>query len=247
LRPSPDAPLGGTGKGVAVAGEADDEDRRVAGFAQIHPAEFHSAAGVGDWRVLYWGAHAFYRTNSFAEAAQFVAAIADAAASVKHDPDVDVRPEGVTIRTCSRRDGALSRQDAELAAAVSEAAHRMGLQSDPAALQVVGIAVAQDAGVDTRPFWEAAFGYRRVGDVDLVDPLRRGPHLWFHDLTDPRPGRGRTHIDVSVPAQEAEKRVRAAVSAGGRIVDDSRAPRWWTIASPENHGVDIAGWTDFEV
>jgi len=79
-----------------------------------------------------------------------------------------------------------------------------------------------------------------------VDPLRRGPHLWFHGLTEPRPGRGRTHIDLSVPAQEAEKRVQAAVSAGGRIVDDSQAPKWWTIASPENRGVDIAGWADFE-
>lgn len=24
------------------------------------------------------------------------------------------------------------------------------------------------------------------------------------------------------------------------------APEWWTLASPENHGVDIAAWPDFE-
>jgi 4a-hydroxytetrahydrobiopterin dehydratase len=23
-------------------------------------------------------------------------------------------------------------------------------------------------------------------------------------------------------------------------------PHWWTLASPENHGVDIAAWPDFE-
>lgn len=101
-------------------------------------------------------------------------------------------------------------------------------------------------GVDTRPFWEAVVGYDRVGEEDLIDPLRRGPHLWFHPLTPPRPGRGRTHIDVSVPADEASRRVRAAIAAGGRIVDDSHAPQWWTIASPDNHGVDIAGWADGE-
>ena len=61
----------------------------------------------------------------------------------------------------------------------------------------------------------------------------------------PAPGRGRTDIDVSVPADQAEKRVQAAVAAGGRIVD-SRAPKWWTLASPDNHGVDIAGWADTE-
>lgn len=213
---------------------------------QLLPVDFHASPGVKHWRVLFWGAHAFYRTRSFAEAAEFVAAIAEAAAVVGHDPDVDVRPEGVTIRSFSRIDGALSRKDAELAAAISVEAQRLGLEADPSALQVVGIAVAQDAGVDTRPFWEAAFGYRRVGDEDLADPLRRGPHLWFHQLRAPKSGRGRTHIDVSVPADQAEKRVQAAVAAGGRIVDGSRAPAWWTIASPDNHGVDIAGWADTE-
>ncbi len=215
-------------------------------FEQLLPKEFHATAGVEDWRVLFWGAQAFYRTSSFAQAAEFFGAISVAAATVGHEPDVDVRPEGVVIRSCSRADGALSRRDADLAVAVSAAARSMGLVADPSMLMVVGIAVAQDAGVDTRPFWEAAFGYRRVGDEDLVDPLRRGPHLWFHELTPARPGRGRTHIDVSVPADQAEGRVRAAVAAGGRIADEDIAPESWTIASPENHGVDIAGWADLE-
>lgn len=228
----------------------DDEDTSTrdatAGFEQLHPKDFHATPGVADWRVLFWGAHAFYRTGSFAHAADFVSAIAAAASAVGHEPDVDVRPEGVTIRSFSRTDGALSRKDADLAAAISAAAHRLGLEPDPSMLQVVGIAVAQDADADTRPFWEAAFGYTRVGDEDLIDPVRRGPHLWFHELTPPRPGRGRTHIDVSVPAEQAEKRVQAALAAGGRIVDDNASMRSWTIASPENHKIDIAGWADLE-
>jgi len=208
-------------------------------FEQLFPKEFHASPGVEDWRVLFWGAHVFYRTPSFDQAAEFVSAIAGAARTVGHDPDVDVRPEGVTVRTCSRPDGALAAQ-------VSAAAHRMRLESDPTALVVVGIAVAQDAGVDTRPFWEAAFGYQPNGDVDLTDPIRRGPHLMFHELHDPRAGRGRTHIDVSVPAEEAEKRVQAAVAAGGRIVKAYEDQRTWILASPDNHGVDIAGWADLE-
>ena len=215
-------------------------------FEQLVPKAFHASPGVEDWRVLFWGAHVFYRTSSFDQAAEFMSAIADAARTVGHAPDVDVRPEGVTVRTCSRPDGALSRADADLAARVSVAAHRMGLESDPSALVVVGIAVAQDAGLDTRPFWEAAFGYRRSGDTDLTDPIRRGPHLMFHELDDPRPGRGRTHIDVSVPAEEADKRVQAAVAAGGRIVKAYEDQHTWILASPDNHGVDIAGWADLE-
>ena len=54
------------------------------------------------------------------------------------------------------------------------------------------------------------------------------------------------HIDVSVPADQAEARVAAALKAGGRLADGTHAPHWWTLASPENHGVDIAAWPDFE-
>jgi 4a-hydroxytetrahydrobiopterin dehydratase len=208
--------------------------------------KFHEASGVEDWRVLYWGAYAYYRIDSFAEGARFVAAIAEAAASVDHDPDVDLRPDGVTVRVFSRRDGALSPIDADLAARISVAAHALGLEPDPTNLQMVGIAVAQHEDADTRPFWAAAFGYEDLDDQDAIDPNRRGPHLWFHKLKPSKPGRGRIHIDVSVPAEVARKRVDAALAAGGRMADDSHAPEWWTLASPENHGVDIAGWPDEE-
>ena len=208
---------------------------------------FHAAAGVDDWRVLFSGAHAFYRVGSFAEAARFMAAIADAAEGVRHFPDVDVRPEGVTVRTVSGDYGALSERDIELARRISAAARQLGLEPDPAQVQVVAIAVAQDAGTDVGPFWAAALGYRALGpNEDVVDRHRRNPHVSFQNLRPPRPGRGRTHIDVSVPADQAEARVAAALEAGGRLADGSHAPHWWTLASPENHKVDIAAWPDFE-
>jgi 4a-hydroxytetrahydrobiopterin dehydratase len=49
-----------------------------------------------------------------------------------------------------------------------------------------------------------------------------------------------------VPADQAEARVTAALEAGGRLADGTHAPQWWTLASLENHGVDIAAWPDFE-
>ena len=207
---------------------------------------FHEAKGVADWRVLYWGAYAYYHAGSFAQGASFVTAIAKVADALGHFPDVDLRPEGVTVRTFSRDDGALSERDIELARRISVAARELGLEPDPSQVQVVGIAVAQDASVDVRPFWAAAFGYKYLGAEDAVDPHRRNPHLWFHELRPPKPGRGRVHLDVSVPADEAEARVAAALAAGGRIADDSHVPEWWTLASPDNHGVDIAAWPDFE-
>jgi len=213
---------------------------------RITARAFHDAGGVDDWRVLYWGAYAYYRVGSFAEGARFVAAIAERADAAGHFPDVDLRPDGVTIRTFTRGDGGLSDRDVELARQISAAARTFGLESDPSELQVVGIAVAQDASADVRPFWSAALGYDDLGEVDSVDRHRRNPNLSFQTLKKPRPGRGRLHIDVSVPADQAEGRVAAALAAGGRLADDSHVPQWWTLASPDNHGVDIAAWPDVE-
>jgi 4a-hydroxytetrahydrobiopterin dehydratase len=208
---------------------------------------FHEAEGVEDWRVLFSGAHAWFRVGSFAEAARFVAGIAEVAERVGQFPDVDVRPEGVTVRTASGEYGALSRRDVELARGISAEARKLGIEPDPSQVQVVGIAAAQDAGSDVGPFWAAVLGYRSLGPgEDVVDRNRRNPYVSFQPIRPPKPGRGRTHIDVSVPADQAEARVAAALEAGGRLVDGAHAPNWWTLASPENHKVDIAAWPDFE-
>jgi 4a-hydroxytetrahydrobiopterin dehydratase len=208
---------------------------------------FHEAVGGDDWRVLFSGAHAYFSVGSFGEAARFVAAIAAAAESVGHVPDVDVRPEGVTVRTASGEYGALSRRDVDLARAISAEARKLSLEADPSQVQVVAIAVAQPEGTDVGPFWAAVLGYRHLGpQEDAVDRHRRNPHVSFQRLRPPRPGRGRTHIDVSVPADQAEARVAAALEAGGRLVDETHAPDWWTLASPENHKVDIAAWPDYD-
>src|SRR6187551_2708985 len=92
---------------------------------------FHDADGVEDWRVLFSGAHAYFPVGSFAEAARLLAAIAEVAEDVGHFPDVDVRPEGVTVRTASGEYGALSRRDVELARQISAEARTLHLEADP--------------------------------------------------------------------------------------------------------------------
>ena len=43
-----------------------------------------------------------------------------------------------------------------------------------------------------------------------------------------------------MPADQAQARVAAVVAAGGRIVRDTEAPAWWTLADPEGNELDIA-------
>ncbi|NYE18998.1 VOC family protein [Microbacterium immunditiarum] len=214
------------------------------GSGLITGAEFLSAPGVSDWRGTGTGPQVVYRADSIADAARLVPAIVDAAERFGVLPDVDLRPEGIVVRVPYRDPEGLPAAAPQFAAAVSRAAAELPLTPDSSRVQSVGIYVAQHSQTDARPFFVAALGYEDFGDTDAVDPLRCGPQLAFNPISGDASGRGRTHFDVYVPADQARARVDAALAAGGRLVDDSRAPLWWSLASPDNHGVDIAAHPD---
>ena len=216
----------------------------TSGTECISAAEFHRAPGVSDWRVTSTGPQAVFTANSLSSAASLTAPIVAAAERFGILPDIDVRPEGVVVRIPYRSPEGIPAAAPEFAASVSRAAAELLLTPDPSLAQSIGIYVAQHSEVDVRPFFTAALGYEAFGDTDAVDPLRCGPQLAFNPITGDSPARGRTHFDVFVPADQARARVDAALAAGGRLADDSHAPDWWSLASPDNHGVDIASWTD---
>lgn len=211
---------------------------------RITAQEFYASHGVGDWRLIWGGgwACAHFRTGSFAAGVAFVQAIGELAAAAGHYPDVDLRPDGVSVRMFTVRPGGVSARDADLARQISDAARAQGLASDPSLVQFVQIAIDALDIATVRPFWHAVLGYAEVGDEDLVDDLRRGPTLWFQEMDGPRPQRNRIHVDLFVPRDHAEARVAAGVAAGGRIVNDLNAPEYWTLADPEGNEVDIAPW-----
>jgi 4a-hydroxytetrahydrobiopterin dehydratase len=210
--------------------------------ARITAAQFHEHDGVDDWRVLFGGAHAHFRTGSFATGVTLLDAIGELADAANHHPDVDLRYGGVTVRLVSHDVGGLSDRDVRLARQISDAARELDIPADPTAVQVVQVAVDALAGPDVIPFWRAVLGYRDDGPEDLVDPQGRGPSFWFQDMEAPRPQRNRIHVDVSVPHDQAEARVAAALAAGGHLVSDAHAPQWWTLADAEGNEVDVATW-----
>lgn len=207
----------------------------------ISPAQFHDTPGTEGWHVLYGGAQALFPTDSLTTGATFAQRVAEAAADLGREPDIDLRPHTVAVCTARNRRGRLDRLDAELARRTSTIALGMGLTPDASRLQTIQIGVAESDGVDTSEFWRAALGYERIDGI-LADPLRRGPRLWFYELD--KPGRGRTHLDVAVPNGQGAARAEAALDAGGRLASGDNAPEWWELASPDNHSVDIAAWGD---
>ncbi|GAA1058495.1 hypothetical protein GCM10017608_25900 [Agromyces luteolus] len=226
---------------VAAAPEGAQPDPPMPPRA-ISPQQFHDAEGVDDWRVLYWGAHAFFRASSYVEAARFVAAITAIDEVARHEPDVDLRHEGVAVKLISREVRDLSTRDVEVARLVSAVAREHGLTADVSVLQVVQTAIASPPSAEVAPFWTAVLGYVRPNDTHLVDPLRRGSSVFLQPEERVGPRRGRMHVDVCVPHDQVRARIDAALAAGGRIADDSFAPEWWTLADAENHGVDLTTW-----
>jgi pimeloyl-ACP methyl ester carboxylesterase/pterin-4a-carbinolamine dehydratase len=218
---------------------------------RISPRQFSEADGVEDWRVLGEGACAYFRTGSFVAGARLVHAIGELAGLGEHHPDLDLRHEGVTVRLLTTADDwyGLTERDLDLARQISAVARQLGLSADPSALQTVQVSIDALVGSEVMPFWRAVLGYEHrpdSPDEDLIDPRGRGPSLWFQEMDAPRPQRNRIHIDVWVPHDQAEARVRAAIAAGGRLVTDEHAPGWWTLADPEGNEVDVATWMDHD-
>jgi 4a-hydroxytetrahydrobiopterin dehydratase len=65
---------------------------------QVTPRQFHEAEGVHDWRVVFEGACAHFRTGSFTTGVALVEAIGKLASSANRHPDVDLRSDNVTVR-----------------------------------------------------------------------------------------------------------------------------------------------------
>ncbi len=217
----------------------------VDGMSEITPKQFHEADGVGDWRVLTNVAHAHFPTGSLGDGVALVNAIGRLATAADHHPDVDLGPEGVTVRlTTTTPDHFfwLSEHDVELARQISAAARELGVPADPTAVQSVQVTLDALVHPDVMPFWRAVLGYRQVGDEDLLDPHASGPPFWFQEMDAPRPQRNRIHIDVWVPHDQAEARIAAAIAAGGHLVNDEHAPAWWTVADAEGNEADVATW-----
>ncbi|MGO4103884.1 VOC family protein [Leifsonia sp. YAF41] len=206
----------------------------------ISDSEFSAAAGVTDWRVLYWGAKALFETGDFATGARFVTAIAELAAEMGHDPLVDLRPDTVTVQVITVGVG-LSDLDIDLARRISEAAAELGLRSDPSAVQHVQIAFDAADPEPVMDFWSAALGYVPVGGGNLLEPNLIGPTLWFQEKRHVPP-RNRIHLDVSLPHDQAQARIEAVLAAGGRLLGDRNAPAFTSLIDPEGNVVDIATW-----
>jgi 4a-hydroxytetrahydrobiopterin dehydratase len=199
-------------------------------------------AGLDDWRKLTQALHARYAARDYRAAAAFVAAVAEVAENAGHRPDLKLSQGIVDVSLCTRQDGLwVTQQDLDMAARISEIASEHGLDSEPAAVAQLEIALdtAHEDGVSA--FWSALLTGSPDNTVydSVFDPTGRVPGMWFQGTDEHETPRQRWHFDLWLAAEAADARIAAAVAAGGSVVDDSAAPSFTVLADPDGNRVCV--------
>ncbi len=203
------------------------------------------------WRLLLGTLRTSVPVRSLAHGADVAArAVAACGAHADRHLRIDLRPDQVLL-TLQPVDGtAPTARDVDLAHRISTAMHDAGLRTGPGTaprpVQLLELAIDATDIAAVRPFWTAVLGYTDEPgagpEAAIVDPAGQGPAIWFQQMDRPRPDRNRIHLDICVPHDEADRRLDAALSAGGRLLSDAGAPAYRVLADPEGNEVCITTW-----
>jgi len=216
-----------------------------------------ASAAVADlgWRYLLGTLQTAVAVDALGAGAQVLArALAACGADADAHLRADLRPDRVVLTLQSADRAAVTTRDVDLADRITQAVEEGGWRTEPGiggdaprSAQLIEIAIDTLDIAAIRPFWRAVLGYTdepgRSGPTDpIVDPLRASPAVWFQQMDRPRPQRNRIHFDVSVPHDEAPRRIEAALAAGGRLVSSDHAPAFWVLADVEGNEACVTTW-----
>ena len=143
--------------------------------------------------------------------------------------------------------------EVRLAREVSEALAARGFTTTMAAATGPAVLQALEIAIDAMDIRQGpavlAGGHRirrRAGPSDLtaalLDPVGRGPAIWFQQMDEPRPQRNRIHLDVDVPHDAAQVTDRRGARRGRHAAHDRAAPAFWVLADPEGNEACVCTW-----
>lgn len=206
-----------------------------------------SARAPEGWRVVRHQLETTYSCPSYTAAGELAARLAELADELNHHPEILIRyPGTVRVATTSHDVGGLTERDLKLAERADLVAGQAGSTGSAGGVQLTEIAIdALDIPV-VKAFWQAVLAYVGIpDDLDsLADPTGVQPTLWFQQMDEPRPERNRIHLDTWVPHDVVQDRIATAVAAGGRVVSDTEAPRFWVLADPEGNEACLCTWQE---
>ena len=208
------------------------EDTTPLSFSQVE-----AETGLGDWRMMFQTLETRFDTGTFARGLELCARIGTTADDLDHHPELDLRAATLHVRLISRDVFGVTRRDLSLARAISALAAEVGVVADPAAVEIVELALDTPDHEAVKPFWRAVLGYQDhpLHDREVRDLAGVGPALWFQRTDPHEPPQQRFHLDVRVPPEVAGPRIEAALAAGGVLVSDERAPAFVVLADSQGN------------
>jgi 4a-hydroxytetrahydrobiopterin dehydratase len=179
-----------------------------------------------------------FTTADFVTATRLVVQVTEVAESSNHHPDIELGYGKISFRLSSHDVGGVTERDLDLAMQIQALATDMGASAQTRLPATFEIAIDSVQADSIRAFWRIGLDYDEVesdGDYRLVDPRGRGPAIWFQHMDVARTDRNRIHLDVYLPAENAEARVRAIEEAGGTLLSAEHAPDWWVMADVDGN------------
>lgn len=204
---------------------------------------FLAADGVDDWVVLHGGASAVYDVGSLRAAADLAQHIARELTADIAGLTLTIAGDRLAVRL-TRDLWHLEHEHIAMARQISRIAHEHRANPERSAVQELQVAIAAQPDAVDVEFWRAVLGYSPASDDNAIDPLGRSSTVWMQELDASRDLRHAMHLDVSLAREEAEKRVAAAVAAGGELIVASDAPASWILSDRAGNRVCIAAWPD---
>ncbi len=197
---------------------------------------------LADWVWMVSAIEARYETGGFAAGLELVNRIGAAAEEADHHPDLTLTWPYVHARLVSHDVGGVTSRDVALARRISEIAADLGVTPTQEKLTRVEFGLDSADRPAAARFWAAVLGYDVDDDIAVVDPDGRQVELWFQGTDSNDEARQRFHVDVTVPPDQAQARIDAALAAGGTFVSDDRAPAFTVLADPEGNKVCVCTW-----
>lgn len=198
------------------------------------------------WRLMNRIVRARFLTGDFATGIRFVDAVAEAAETADHHPDIDLRYLHVDLALVSHSAGGVTQRDLDMAETISGIAAGLGVSAAPERLTEIEIALDTVRAESIAPFWAAVLD----GDIGRVqgsaeffssyggtvtENTGQVPPLWFQLAEQHDTPRQRFHLDVWVPDDQAQARIERAVKAGGSVVDTSHAPSFTVLEDKQGN------------
>ncbi|MGM0386701.1 MAG: VOC family protein [Actinomycetota bacterium] len=200
-------------------------------------------ASAPGWRYLRGALHLHVDLESFPTALDFVGQVGKLALPYSDPPHIDLRGSRVHLTLTTPSLGGVSERDVLLANEVSALLVYLGHVPDNGRLAAVEITIDAHDGAAIAPFWRAVLGLASDDGATLADPDRLLPGVAIREGSEPGESPGRVRLEITLPHDEAPRRVAAALAAGGRTVADE-APASWVLADLEGNEVRVRTWQD---